>query len=163
MRDRWNDDCEISEVEKTLRSWLKPSETWQHKWALDYLIAKRMIDSRLDISPPIEIILKWSQGQLNSPITELLISKMKAAWRQKQYRARLVEKKSYSFILDTAVKAQLDTLAQIQKKTTSETLESLIKRAALRAEKAKMNSKTGMSKHNWFPERPTGKAYEKLR
>lgn len=66
----------------------------------------------------------------------LLIRNMKAAWRQKQYRDGLAERKAYSFTLDVRVKQQLDYLARKQGKTISETLEGLIKKAGLKAEKA---------------------------
>ncbi|MQU54501.1 hypothetical protein [Pseudomonas sp. FSL R10-1339] len=69
---------------------------------------------------------------------------MTAAWRQKQHRERQVknEKKSYSFTLDTTVKAQLDRLARRQKKTISGMLQDLIKQSVLKAEKAEAKKKS---------------------
>jgi macrodomain Ter protein organizer (MatP/YcbG family) len=71
-----------------------------------------------------------------------MIRNMTAAWRQKQYRDRQVERKSYSFILDTTLKTQFNRLARRQKKTISEMLEDLIKQAVLKAEKAETKRKS---------------------
>ncbi|CAD5203572.1 hypothetical protein [Pseudomonas sp. FEN] len=144
------DNRETIEPEDTMRAWLNLLDEKKPKWALDYLIAKGVIAPKIRLSEsPRDTIIEWSQKQINTPFNELLIKNMKAAWRQKQYRDGLVEKKSYNFILDTKVKAQLDSLARRQRKTISETLEGLIKQAELKARKADAKNGATESKRDW--------------
>lgn len=55
----------------------------------------------------------------------LLINKMRAAWREKQFRSKHNGKKTYSFVMSVDVEKQLKTLAG-SKGEIRQTLEQLI-------------------------------------
>ncbi|WP_339534314.1 hypothetical protein [Pseudomonas hunanensis] len=149
MRNNQAGDSEIIELEEMIRSWLGLLDEKKAGWAVDYLRAKGFIDNQLRLVSPREVIIEWSRGRRNSPSTVLLIRNMKAAWRQKQYRDGLAERKAYSFTLDVRVKQQLDQLARKQGKTISETLEGLIKKAQLKAEKADAKDRIKNPRRDW--------------
>lgn len=137
---------EVTKLEAMVLKWLNPRNRAQHLWAIDYLNAKGEILSKGLLSSPEDSLTEWSQCLRDTPANELLIRNMTAAWRQKRYRDRQVDKKSYSFTLDTAVKVQLDRLAGRQKKTISGMLEDLITQAVLKAEKAETKRKLARSR-----------------
>ena len=137
---------EVTKLEAMVLKWLNPRTRAQHLWAIDYLNTKGEILSKGLLSSPEDSLTEWSQCLRDTPANELLIRNMTAAWRQKRYRDRQVDKKSYSFTLDTAVKAQLDRLAERQKKTISGMLEDLITQAVLKAEKAETKRKLARSR-----------------
>ena len=139
---------EVTKLEAMVLKWLNPRNRAQHLWAIDYLNAKGEILSKGLLSSPEDSLTEWSQCLRDTPANELLIRNMTAAWRQKRYRDRQVDKKSYSFTLDTAVKVQLDRLAERQKKTISGMLEDLITQAVLKAEKAETKRKLEKSRGN---------------
>lgn len=149
MRDDRASNSGRIELEEILRSWLSLLDEKKAAWALDYLKTKGYIDHQLRIASPRGVILEWSQGRPNTPSMVLLIRNMKAAWRQKQYRDGLAERKAYSFTLDVRVKRQLDHLARKQGKTISETLEGLIKKAGLKAEKADAKDRLENPLRDW--------------
>lgn len=149
MRDNRAGSNESTELEKLLQSWLGLLDEKKARWAVDYLRGKGFIDSQLRLASPREVIIEWSRGRRYSPSMELLIKNMKAAWRQKQYRDGLAERKAYSFTLDVRVKQQLDRLARNQGKTISETLEGLIKKAQLKAEKAEAKERIKNPERDW--------------
>ena len=133
---------EVTKLEAMVLKWLNPRNRAQHRWAIDYLNTKGEILSKGLLSSPEDSLTEWSQCLRDTPANELLIRNMTAAWRQKRYRDRQVDKKSYSFTLDTAVKVQLDRLAGRQKKTISGMLQDLIKQSVLKAEKAEAKKKS---------------------
>ncbi|MFJ2681543.1 hypothetical protein [Pseudomonas sivasensis] len=137
---------EVTKLEAMVLKWLNPRNRAQHLWAIDYLTTKGEILSKGLLSSPEDSLTDWSQRLRDTPANELLIRNMTAAWRQKRYRDRQVDKKPYSFTLDTAVKAQLDRLAGRQKKTISGMLEDLITQAVLKAEKAETKRKLARSR-----------------
>lgn len=137
---------EVTKLEAMVLKWLNPRNRAQHLWAIDYLNTKGEILSKGLLSSPEDSLTEWSQCLRDTPANELLIRNMTAAWRQKRYRDRQVDKKSYSFTLDTAVKVQLDRLAGRQKKTISGMLEDLITQAVLKAEKAETKRKLARSR-----------------
>ena len=137
---------EVTKLEAMVLKWLNPRNRAQHLWAIDYLNTKGEILSKGLLSAPEDSLTEWSQCLRDTPANELLIRNMTAAWRQKRYRDRQVDKKSYSFTLDTAVKVQLDRLAGRQKKTISGMLEDLITQAVLKAEKAETKRKLARSR-----------------
>ena len=137
---------EVTKLEAMVLKWLNPRNRAQHLWAIDYLTTKGEILSKGLLSSPEDSLTEWSQCLRDTPANELLIRNMTAAWRQKRYRDRQVDKKSYSFTLDTAVKVQLDRLAERQKKTISGMLEDLITQAVLKAEKAETKRKLARSR-----------------
>ena len=137
---------EVTKLEAMVLKWLNPRNRAQHLWAIDYLNAKGEILSKGLLSSPEDSLTEWSRCLRDTPANELLIRNMTAAWRQKRYRDRQVDKKSYSFTLDTAVKVQLDRLAGRQKKTISGMLEDLITQAVLKAEKAETKRKLARSR-----------------
>lgn len=137
---------EVTKLEAMVLKWLNPRNRAQHLWAIDYLTTKGEILSKGLLSSPEDSLTEWSQCLRDTPANELLIRNMTAAWRQKRYRDRQVDKKSYSFTLDTAVKVQLDRLAGRQKKTISGMLEDLITQAVLKAEKAETKRKLARSR-----------------
>ena len=139
---------EVTKLEAMVLKWLNPRNRAQHLWAIDYLNAKGEILSKGLLSSPEDSLTEWSQCLRDTPANELLIRNMTAAWRQKRHRDRQVDKKSYSFTLDTAVKVQLDRLAERQKKTISGMLEDLITQAVLKAEKAETKRKLEKSRGN---------------
>ena len=139
---------EVTKLEAMVLKWLNPRNRAQHLWAIDYLNAKGEILSKGLLSSPEDSLTEWSQCLRDTPANELLIRNMTAAWRQKRYRDRQVDKKSYSFTLDTAVKVQLDRLAGRQKKTISGMLEDLITQAVLKAEKAETKMKSARPRAN---------------
>ena len=139
---------EVTKLEAMVLKWLNPRNRAQHLWAIDYLTTKGEILSKGLLSSPEDSLTEWSRCLRDTPANELLIRNMTAAWRQKRYRDRQVDKKSYSFTLDTAVKAQLDRLAERQKKTISGMLEDLITQAVLKAEKAETKRKLEKSRGN---------------
>ena len=139
---------EVTKLEAMVLKWLNPRNRAQHLWAIDYLTTKGEILSKGLLSSPEDSLTEWSQCLRDTPANELLIRNMTAAWRQKRYRDRQVDKKSYSFTLDTAVKVQLDRLAGRQKKTISGMLEDLITQAVLKAEKAETKRKLEKSRGN---------------
>ena len=139
---------EVTKLEAMVLKWLNPRNRAQHLWAIDYLNAKGEILSKGLLSSPEDSLTEWSQCLRDTPANELLIRNMTAAWRQKRHRDRQVDKKSYSFTLDTAVKVQLDRLAGRQKKTISGMLEDLITQAVLKAEKAETKRKLEKSRGN---------------
>lgn len=139
---------EVTKLEAMVLKWLNPRNRTQHLWAIDYLTTKGEILSRGLLSSPEDSLTEWSQCLRDTPANELLIRNMSAAWRQKRYRDRQVDKKSYSFTLDTAVKVQLDRLAGRQKKTISGMLEDLITQAVLKAEKAETKRKLARSRES---------------
>lgn len=149
MRDNRAGSNESTELEELFQSWLGLLDEKKARWAVDYLRGKGFIDSQLRLASPREVIIEWSRGRRYSPSMELLIKNMKAAWRQKQYRDGLAERKAYSFTLDVRVKQQLDRLARNQGKTTSETLEGLIKKAQLKAEKAEAKERIKNPGRDW--------------
>lgn len=136
----------VTKLEAMVLKWLNPRNRAQHLWAIDYLNTKGEILSKGLLSSPEDSLTEWSQCLRDTPANELLIRNMTAAWRQKRYRDRQVDKKSYSFTLDTAVKVQLDRLAGRQKKTISGMLEDLITQAVLKAEKAETKRKLARSR-----------------
>jgi macrodomain Ter protein organizer (MatP/YcbG family) len=125
-----------STPKKMMLDWLSPDDWRQHRWVIDYLIAKREQIRKYPEASDYDNLVSWSRNLGDEAIDELLIRNMKAAWRQKQHRNRQISKKSYSFILDSEVKAQLDDLAKRQKKTIIDTLEGIIQQAARKAQKA---------------------------
>ena len=127
--------------------WLNPLDGEQQRWVRDYLTEKGAI-SKMSLTNLADGVTEWRQSLRDTPASELLIRNMTAAWRQKQYRDRQIKKKSYSFILDTALKSQFDRLARRQKKTISEMVEDLIKQAVLKAEKAETKRKLEKSRGN---------------
>ena len=137
---------EVTKLEAMVLKWLNPRNRAQHLWAIDYLTTKGEILSKGLLSSPEDSLTEWSQCLRDTPANELLIRNMTAAWRQKRHRDRQVDKKSYSFTLDTAVKVQLDRLAGRQKKTISGMLEDLITQAVLKAEKAETKRKLARSR-----------------
>lgn len=137
---------EVTKLEAMVLKWLNPRNRAQHLWAIDYLTTKGEILSKGLLSSPEDSLTEWSRCLRDTPANELLIRNMTAAWRQKRYRDRQVDKKSYSFTLDTAVKVQLDRLAGRQKKTISGMLEDLITQAVLKAEKAETKRKLARSR-----------------
>lgn len=137
---------EVTKLEAMVLKWLNPRNRAQHLWAIDYLNTKGEILSKGLLSSPEDSLTEWSQCLRDTPANELLIRNMTAAWRQKRYRDRQVDKKSYSFTLDTAVKVQLDRLAGRHKKTISGMLEDLITQAVLKAEKAETKRKLARSR-----------------
>ena len=139
---------EVTKLEAMVLKWLNPRNRAQHLWAIDYLTTKGEILSKGLLSSPEDSLTEWSRCLRDTPANELLIRNMTAAWRQKRYRDRQVDKKSYSFTLDTAVKVQLDRLAERQKKTISGMLEDLITQAVLKAEKAETKRKLEKSRGN---------------
>ena len=139
---------EVTKLEAMVLKWLNPRNRAQHLWAIDYLNTKGEILSKGLLSSPEDSLTEWSQCLRDTPANELLIRNMTAAWRQKRHRDRQVDKKSYSFTLDTAVKVQLDRLAERQKKTISGMLEDLITQAVLKAEKAETKRKLEKSRGN---------------
>lgn len=149
MRDNRAGNSESIELEEMILSWLGLLDEKKAGWAVDYLRAKGFIDNQLRLDSPREVIIEWSRGRRNTPSTVLLIRNMKAAWRQKQYRDGLAERKAYSFTLDVRVKQQLDHLARKQGKTISETLEGLIKKAQLKAEKADAKDRIKNPRRDW--------------
>ncbi|MCQ3000713.1 hypothetical protein NLO98_13215 [Pseudomonas syringae] len=149
MRDLWIDRREAIEPKDIIIAWLNLLDQEQPRWAIDYLIAKGVIASKIRLCSPRDTLIEWSESIRNTPFNELLIKKMKAAWRQKRYRDGLVKKKSYSFILDMKVKDQLDGLARRHKKTISETLEDLINQADLKARKAELKKGPAKSERDW--------------
>lgn len=149
MRDNRVGNSESIELEEMILSWLGLLDEKKAGWAVDYLRAKGFIDNQLRLDSPREVIIEWSRGRRNTPSTVLLIRNMKAAWRQKQYRDGLAERKAYSFTLDVRVKQQLDHLARKQGKTISETLEGLIKKAQLKAEKADAKDRIKNPRRDW--------------
>lgn len=127
---------EVTKLQAKMLKWLNPLDGEQQRWVRDYLTEKGAI-SEISLSSLLaDGVAEWCQSLRDKPANELLIRNMTAAWRQKQYRDRQTKKKSYSFILDTALKSQFDRLARRQKKTISGMLEDLIKQAVLKAEKA---------------------------
>ena len=138
----------VTKLEAMVLKWLNPRNRAQHLWTIDYLTTKGETLSKGLLSSPEDSLTEWSQCLRDTPANELLIRNMTAAWRQKRYRDRQVDKKSYSFTLDTAVKVQLDRLAGRQKKTISGMLEDLITQAVLKAEKAETKRKLEKSRGN---------------
>lgn len=139
---------EVTKLEAMVLKWLNPRNRAQRLWAIDYLTTKGEMLSKGLLSSPEDSLTEWSQCLRDTPANELLIRNMKAAWRQKRHRDRQVDKKSYSFTLDTAVKIQLDRLAGRQKKTISGMLEDLITQAVLKAEKSEKKRKLTKSREN---------------
>ena len=139
---------EVTKLEAMVLKWLNPRNRAQHLWTIDYLTTKGETLSKGLLSSPEDSLTEWSQCLRDTPANELLIRNMTAAWRQKRHRDRQVDKKSYSFTLDTAVKVQLDRLAERQKKTISGMLEDLITQAVLKAEKAETKRKLEKSRGN---------------
>lgn len=138
----------VTKLEAMVLKWLNPRNRAQHLWTIDYLTTKGETLSKGLLSSPEDSLTEWSQCLRDTPANELLIRNMTAAWRQKRHRDRQVDKKSYSFTLDTAVKVQLDRLAERQKKTISGMLEDLITQAVLKAEKAETKRKLEKSRGN---------------
>lgn len=132
--------------EAKVLKWLNPLDKAQHLWAIDYLSTKGERLSKGLLSSPEDSLAEWSQSLRDTPANELMIRNMTAAWRQKQYRDRQVERKTYSFILDMTLKTQFNHLARTQKKTISEMLEDLIKQAVLKAEKTESKRKSASPK-----------------
>lgn len=138
----------VTKLQAKMLKWLNPLDGEQHRWVRDYLTEKGAISEISLTSLAVDGVAEWCQSLRDTPANELLIRNMTAAWRQKQYRDRQIKKKSYSFILDTALKSQFDRLARRQKKTISEMLEDLIKQAVLKAEKAETKRKSARPRAN---------------
>lgn len=125
-------DLSINKTRKSIKEWLKDSTLEQKEWAINYLNSK----GETIRNNKYEDLSTWADEIEDTAHNELLIRKMKSAWRQAKLRSKDKEKKSYSFILKTETKHQLDNLSRINKKTLSETIEDLITKASKRAQKA---------------------------
>ena len=140
-------DTKVTKLQAKMLKWLNPLDGEQQRWVRDYLTEKGAI-SEISLTSLVDGVAEWCQSLRDTPANELLIRNMTAAWRQKQYRDRQIKKKSYSFILDTALKSQFDRLARRQRKTISGMLEDLIKQAVLKAEKAETKRKPARPRAN---------------
>lgn len=125
-------DLSINKTKKSIQEWLKDSTLEQKEWAINYLNSK----GETIRSNKYEELSIWADEIEDTAHNELLIRKMKSAWRQAKLRSKDKEKKSYSFILKTETKNQLDNLSKTNKKTLSETLEEIIIKASRRAQKS---------------------------
>ncbi|MGE4404279.1 hypothetical protein [Pseudomonas sp.] len=117
-----------------IREWLDADNRAQHKWAMAHLQRKGEIVRRTHQSD-FRNLLDWGYSLKRSAKNELLIRKMKDAWRQKAYRDRQESKKPCTLVLSLETKAMLDKLAELQGASISQTVESLIRREANRRAK----------------------------
>lgn len=123
-------------IRDEMTQWLTSQPSDVSTWARNYLAVREAKRSNSTGFFRDTALDQWIEQLKNTDRNELLLRKMKQAWAQKLYRDGQVSKKSYSFLLEATVKEQLDFLAKRNKKTISETLEELIKRAAGSALKA---------------------------
>ena len=121
------------EPANSFREWLQVDNRIQHKWVTSHLFRKGEIVKRNHASD-FKNLLDWSYTLRRSAKNELLIRKMKEAWRQKSYRDRQQElsRKPCSILLSLETKGLLDELAVMQGTSISQTIEGLIKREAAR-------------------------------
>lgn len=73
MRDLWMDRREAIEPKDIMITWLNLLDQEKPRWAIDYLIAKGMIASKIRLSSPRETLIEWSESLRNTPFNELLI------------------------------------------------------------------------------------------
>lgn len=106
-------------------AWIDASDIEQITWVNQYLW-QHLPRGSLVISSTSDMAI--NQSSMPVPITAeltLLINKMRAAWRQKQFRSKQNGKKTYSFVMSVDVEKQLKTLAG-SKGEIRQTLEQLI-------------------------------------
>lgn len=106
-------------------AWIDASDIEQIAWVNRYLWQHLPL-GYLVISSTSDMAIY--QSSMSVPINAdliLLINKMRAAWRQKQFRSKQNGKKTYSFVMSVDVEKQLKTLAG-RKGEIRQTLEQLI-------------------------------------
>lgn len=110
-----------------ISEWLDVDNTAQHKWAIAHLQRKGEVVQR-KYQSNYKNLLDWGYALRRSAKNELLIRKMKDAWRQKAYRDRQDSKKPCTLVLSIEAKDMLDKLAELNSSNISQTVEKLIRR-----------------------------------
>jgi predicted DNA-binding protein len=93
-------------------SWLKEGDKAQEQWAHNHLQAKGLIDKEYTDSTHEGLLSVGAELEAMKASGLMIISGMRAAWRQVKHRAPANGRKPYSFTLPTSVKNKLDALAK---------------------------------------------------
>ncbi|RQG02585.1 hypothetical protein IPC234_27300 [Pseudomonas aeruginosa] len=121
------DDTTPIDPSHAIREWLDVDNPVQHKWAIAHLQRKGEVIQR-KYQSDFKNLLDWGYTLRRSAKNELLIRKMKDAWRQKAYRDRQDSKKPCTLVLSIEAKEMLDQLAELNGMSISQTVEKLIRR-----------------------------------